>query len=235
MYLCRLPQILFDKFRTMRLMQNNYTYLLMDLDGTVTDPMEGITRAVQYALASLGIEVQDRRLLCPFIGPPLKVSFQEFYHLDEAETAQAISKYREYFSAQGIFENQIYEGMKAFLQTQQAAGKQLILATSKPEPFALRILDYFQITPYFTFVGGSSLDHTRTEKEEVIRYILDSLPISDLSSAIMIGDRKFDIEGAHLNGLRAIGVLYGYGSREELEQAGADYLAADLTELSRLV
>lgn len=216
-------------------MRNKYTYLLMDLDGTVTDPMEGITRGVQYALASLGVDVQDRRLLCPFIGPPLKASFQEFYHLNEEDTTRAIAKYREYFSTQGIFENEMYEGMEAFLQTQQAAGKQLVLATSKPEPFALRILDYFQLTPYFTFVGGSSLDNGRTEKEEVIRYILDSLAISDLSSAIMIGDRKFDIEGAHANGLQAIGVLYGYGSREELERAGADYLAADLAELSRLV
>lgn len=216
-------------------MRNKYTYLLMDLDGTVTDPMEGITRGVQYALASLGVDVQDRRLLCPFIGPPLKASFQEFYHLNEEDTTRAIAKYREYFSTQGIFENEMYEGMEAFLQTQQTAGKQLVLATSKPEPFALRILDYFQLTPYFTFVGGSSLDNGRTEKEEVIRYILDSLAISDLSSAIMIGDRKFDIEGAHANGLQAIGVLYGYGSREELERAGADYLAADLAELSRLV
>lgn len=216
-------------------MRNKYTYLLMDLDGTVTDPMEGITRGVQYALASLGVDVQDRRLLCPFIGPPLKASFQEFYHLNEEDTTRAIAKYREYFSTQGIFENEMYEGMEAFLQMQQAAGKQLVLATSKPEPFALRILDYFQLTPYFTFVGGSSLDNGRTEKEEVIRYILDSLAISDLSSAIMIGDRKFDIEGAHANGLQAIGVLYGYGSREELERAGADYLAADLAELSRLV
>lgn len=216
-------------------MQQKYTYLLMDLDGTVTDPMEGITRAVEHALSSFGIEVKDRRQLCPFIGPPLKASFREFYGFNEEEIERAVLKYREYFSTRGIFENKLYEGMKGFLEAQQTAGKQLILATSKPEHYARRILDYFQLTPYFTFIGGSSLDNQRTEKEEVIRYILDTLPITDLSSVIMIGDRKFDVEGAHLNGLSAIGVLYGYGSREELEQAGADYLAADLTELSRLV
>lgn len=220
---------------TTRDMQKKYTHLLMDLDGTVTDPMEGITRAVEYALSSFGIEINDRRQLYPFIGPPLKASFREFYGFNEEEAGRAILKYREYFSARGIFENKLYEGMKEFLESQRAAGKQLILATSKPEHYACRILDYFQLTPYFTFIGGSSLDDQRFEKAEVIRHILATLPITDLSSAIMVGDRKFDIEGAHLNGLPAIGVLYGYGSREELEQAGADYLAADLTELSRLV
>lgn len=216
-------------------MKKKYTYLLMDLDGTVSDPVEGITRAVQQALAAVGIEVQDRRLLHPFIGPPLKASFQEFYHLNEEETMRAIVKYREYFSSRGIFENELYEGMREFLAAQQKAGKQIILATSKPEIYARRILDYFEITPYFAFIGGSSLDQQRTEKDEVIRYILDTFPITDLSEAIMIGDRRFDIEGAHRNGLPAIGVLYGYGSREELEQAGADALAADLRELSELI
>lgn len=217
------------------LMKKNYQYLLMDLDGTVTDPMEGITHSVQHALSAFGIEVRDLRELCPFIGPPLKNSFMEFYHFTEEQAEQAIGKYREYFSGKGIFENKIYEGMEDFLAEQVRQGKQLSLATSKPEPFARQILEYFGIDSYFTFIGGSTLDGTRSEKPDVVRYVLESQHITDYASAVMIGDRKFDIEGAKANGIDSIGVLYGYGSQTELTQAGANHLVTNLNELASLL
>lgn len=216
-------------------MEKKYSTILMDLDGTVTDPGEGITRSVAYALESLGIRVADRKALYPFIGPPLQESFRDFYSLNDRQTAEAIRAYRAYFSTQGIFENEVYPGMEAFLQKQTAAGRRIYLATSKPEPFASRILAHFHLSPYFAGIAGSTLDGKRAEKGEVIRYLLDTFPIATDELPVMIGDRKYDVEGAHQHGLPAIGVLYGYGSREELEKAGADYLARDLAELDRLL
>lgn len=216
-------------------MKKSYQYLLMDLDGTVTDPMEGITHSVRHALSAFGIEVQDLRDLCPFIGPPLKESFMEFYHFTEEQAETAIGKYREYFSGKGIFENKIYEGMEDFLAEQVRRGKQISLATSKPEPFAKQILEHFGIDQYFTFVGGSTFDAIRSEKPDIVRYVLESQQITDYSSAVMIGDRKFDMEGAKANGLDSIGVLYGYGSQTELTQAGANHLVTNLNELASLL
>lgn len=216
-------------------MKRNYDFILMDLDGTVTDPVEGITRAVAYALEGMGIPVADRRTLCPFIGPPLQDSFREFFGFTDKQIAEAIERYRTYFSAKGIFENEVYAGMEEFLRKQTKRGRRIYLATSKPEPFARKILEHFQLSAYFTGIAGSSLDGKRTEKADVIRYLLDTYPLIDRSAAVMIGDRKFDVEGAHHEGIPAIGVLYGYGSREELEKAGADFLALDLDDLDRLL
>lgn len=216
-------------------MKNKYDSIVMDLDGTVTDPVEGITRSVAHALESLRIQVEDRGALCPFIGPPLQDSFREFYGLNDRQTADAIRAYRAYFSTKGIFENEVYPGMEAFLERQTQRGSRIYLATSKPEPFARKILDYFHLSPYFTGIAGSTLDGKRSEKGEVIRYLLDMYPEIACRPAVMIGDRKFDVEGARQHGLPAIGVLYGYGSRQELEKAGADFLARDLEELDRLL
>ncbi len=216
-------------------MKKKYPTILIDLDGTVTDPGEGITRSVAHALESLGIRVDDRRTLYPFIGPPLQASFREFYGLDDRQVAKAIRAYRAYFSEKGIFENEVYPGMEAFLRQQTAAGSRIYLATSKPEAFAVRILDHFHLSSYFAGIAGSTLDGKRVEKAEVIGYLLDRFPIDRNEPAVMIGDRKYDVEGAHRHGLPAIGVLYGYGSREELEKAGADLLACDLDELGRLL
>lgn len=216
-------------------MKKKYRTLLMDLDGTLTDPGEGITRSVAHALAGLGIQVDDRRTLYPFIGPPLQDSFRAFYGLDDRQVAQAIEAYRAYFSEKGIFENEVYPGIEAFLREQTNAGCRIYLATSKPETFAVRILDHFHLSTYFAGIAGSTLDGKRVEKGEVIRYLLNNFPIDRKEPAVMIGDRKYDVEGAHQNGLPAIGVLYGYGSREELKEAGADFLARDLEELGRLL
>jgi haloacid dehalogenase superfamily, subfamily IA, variant 1 with third motif having Dx(3-4)D or Dx(3-4)E len=212
-----------------------YQYLLLDLDGTVTDPMVGITRSVQYALSFFGITIYNLEELCPFIGPPLKDSFKEFYHFTDEQAEEAVQKYREYFSAKGIFENEVYEGMEEFLKDQTQQGKNVMLATSKPEPFAIQILEHFNLGRYFSFIGGSTFDGSRSTKTDVIRYVLDTQDIKDLSKVVMVGDRKHDIEGAKENGVDSVGVLYGYGSEAELKQAGADYIVASIAELATVL
>lgn len=216
-------------------MRKDYQYLLLDLDGTITDPMIGITRSVQYALSFFGIKVSNLEELCPFIGPPLIDSFKEFYHFTDEQTQIALKKYREYFSTKGIFENIVYDGIEEFLQSQINQGRKLMLATSKPEPFAKRILEHFKLDHYFSFVGGATLDGTRSTKTDVIRYVLKTNQITDLSRVIMIGDRKHDIIGAKNNGITSIGVLYGYGDKTELQRAGADYIVADINELTTII
>ncbi len=210
-------------------------YLLFDLDGTLTDPKEGITRSVAYALSKLGIEITDMDTLLPFIGPPLKEMFVEYAGLPESDALRAVEYYRERFQETGIFENILYDGIPELLAKLKGAGKKILLATSKPEVFAKRILEHFSLTSYFDFIGGSTLDHTRDRKEEVIRYVMGCTGITDPGRAVMIGDREHDVLGAKVCGMEAIGVLYGYGSREELELAGAAGIATDLLELSTML
>lgn len=212
-----------------------YAYILLDLDGTITDPMEGITKSVAFALNHFGIEVDDIRELCPFIGPPLIDSFKEFYQFTDEQAREAVAKYRERFATTGIFENKLYEGMTDFLERATQQGYTLMLATSKPFVFATRILKYFEIGKYFAFVGGSGLDGSLPTKTDVIRYVLEENKLDDLSKVVMIGDRKHDIFGAKEAGIDSIGVLYGYGSREELTNAGADRIVKNLGELKEVL
>ena len=209
-----------------------FDVILMDLDGTISDPFLGITRSVAFALRHFGIVVDDLRVLAPFIGPPLRFSFREFYHLSEAEVVVAIAKYREYFSSKGIFENVLYEGMRDFLERAYACGKVLMVATSKPTVFAERILAYFGIHRFFSFVGGCGLDGSREMKAEVIRFVLEENGITDLSGVVMVGDRSYDIEGARCLGIASVGVLYGYGNMAEL--SNADFLAKDVKGLCQI-
>ncbi len=213
-----------------------YTHLLFDLDGTLTDSMPGITRSVQYALKHFGIEVEDLAQLRPFIGPPLKDSFREIYRFTQEQATLATAKYHEYFSTKGIFENAVYPRIKDFLQQQKNENRSVLLATSKPEILAKQILDHFELTPYFDFIGGATFDDSRSYKKDVIHYVLETCHLNNrLDECIMIGDRKHDIEGAKANCIASVGVLYGYGSHEELSQAGADYLVNDLTELQTIL
>lgn len=202
-----------------------YDYFLFDLDGTLTDPGLGITNSVAYALGKYGITVEDRRELYPFIGPPLRQSFSEFYGFDEEKTKEAVAFYREYFSEKGLFENEVYEGIPEVLSQLKQAGKKLLVATSKPEEFTNRILEHFGLAEYFDFVAGATMDETRNEKADIIAYALEQIADADKSKIVMVGDRKFDILGARENGIDSIGVLYGYGPRAELEEAQATYIA----------
>lgn len=213
----------------------NYEYILLDLDGTVTDPANGITNSVMYALKKYGIEVSDRSELYKFIGPPLWESFEKYYGFSKEEAKKAVECYREYYKDKGIYENLVNEGFEGLLKLLKANGKTLIVATSKPEVFAKQILEHFDIAKYFTFIAGGNLDGTRVKKEEVIFYALESCNILEKSKVIMIGDREHDIIGAKKNSIHSMGVLFGYGDREELENAGADYIVETVSDIGRIL
>ncbi|MBR4858169.1 MAG: HAD family hydrolase [Clostridia bacterium] len=210
----------------------NYDVILFDLDGTITDPGIGITNSVAHALKKYGIAVEDRAELYKFIGPPLHKSFEEFYGVDGL---QAVEYYREYYRDKGIYENVVYTGVEDMLKKLNSAGKKVILATSKPEVFAKEVLRYFGLTDYFYYAAGANLDGTLTDKAEVIAYALKEGGVTDKPSVIMVGDREHDIIGAKKNGIDSMGVLYGYGSREELENAGADYIASSVEKITDLL
>ena len=202
-----------------------YKYLLFDLDGTLTDPGLGITNSVMYALRKFDINVEDRTSLYKFIGPPLRDSFETFYGFSSEKSELAVQYYREYFSERGLYENEAYDGIADLLTQLKERGKSLIVATSKPESFAIKILQHFKLYDYFDFVAGATMDATRNKKVDIIKYALESCNISEKSSVIMIGDREHDIIGAKENGLDSIGVLFGYGSYDELKSAGATFIA----------
>lgn len=212
-----------------------YKYILFDLDGTLTDPGLGITNAVMYALKKFNIEVPDRSELYKFIGPPLLESFQKYYNMPEEESQMALQYYREYFKPYGLYENTVYDGIKELLEELKLQGKKLILATSKPEPFAVEILRHFDLQKYFDFVAGATMDEKRVRKADVIAYALESCGITELSEAIMIGDREHDVLGAKEVGLRCVGVLYGYGDLEEMETAGANYIAKNSEDILKII
>lgn len=210
--------------------------ILFDLDGTLTDPAEGITKAVEVALNHYGITVEDRSTLNKFIGPPLDESFPEFYGFNDEQVREATRVFREYFGRQGWAENIPYPGIDKLLGDLKAAGKKLIIATSKPEEFAVRIMNHFGLAQYMDVIAGASTDNQEgAKKANVIRKALQRAGVEDLSSVVMVGDRRHDVAGGHEVGLKVIGVLYGYGDRAEHEAAGADYIAEDIPSLEKLL
>lgn len=211
-----------------------YKNVLFDLDGTLTDPAEGITNALMHAQRRLGRPVSPREDLFVFIGPPLIETFMSEWGLSREESEQALVYYREHFGTKGLFENVPYEGIGDCLAGLKEAGLRLFVATSKPEPLSLRILEHFDLIKYFEAVAGSTMDEKRTKKGEVIAYALETYGL-DPKETVMVGDRKHDVIGAAENGVPCVGVLYGYGSRAELMEAGAAALAADLNQLTALL
>ena len=212
-----------------------YSVILFDLDGTLTDPAEGITNSVAYALRFYGIDVKEKSELNKFIGPPLIGAFEEYYKFSYDQATEALAKYREYFSSKGIFENKIYDGINEMLSELRKRGKRLIVATSKPDEFAVKILKHFDIYDEFEFVAGATMDEKRTNKADVIEYALASCGISDRRECLMVGDRKHDIIGASKCGLDSMGVLYGYGDHSELTDAGATYLAERVSDILEII
>ena len=212
-----------------------YNIVLFDLDGTLTDPGEGITNSVAYALKKFNIEVEDRKELYNFIGPPLIDSFMKFYGMNYEDGLKAVEYYREYFGVTGIFENTMFDGIPELLDKIKKSGRKISLATSKPEQYAVRILEHFGLTKYFDFIGAATMDESRSKKADVITYTLNNLGVTDKSEVVMIGDRHHDIEGANLNGLDSIGVLFGYGDRNELEKAGATYIAETINDINKFL
>ncbi len=212
-----------------------YQHILFDLDGTLTDSAEGITKSTAHALKHFNIEVEDLSSLNKFIGPKLQDSFMEYYDFTEEQADLAAEIFRQRFAKIGKFENKLYAGIKELLEKLKTSGRKLYVATSKPMVYSKEILDYFSISQYFEDIVGCELDGTRTDKSEVIAYTIEKNGISKAERLVMVGDRKFDVLGAKENGLPVIGVLYGFGSRQELTESGADRLAEDLAELEKML
>ena len=212
-----------------------YEYVFFDLDGTLTDSGEGIINAAVYALEKYNIEVNDRSELRKFIGPPLQDSFSTDYGFSEDEIEDVIKTFREYYSEKGIFENTIYENIQTVLFELKNRGKKLVVATSKPEVFTKKVLDHFNISSYFDYVSGATLNNEKIQKVDIIRDAICKLGITDKSKVIMVGDRKLDVLGAKENGIDSIGVLWGYGDLLELEKVGPTYIAEKVLDLLEII
>ncbi len=213
-----------------------YKHIFFDLDGTITEPVVGITNAIIYALGKYGIGVSDRTTLYKFIGPPLRDSFMEFCGFSAEKAEEAVRYYREYYSVDGILENDIMPGMEEAICRLRNAGCHLYVATSKPEKFAKEILEHLRLSDYFDIIAGSLMDGSRDKKELVIAYLLEQAGIGDSAESIydivMVGDRKFDIIGARHFGMDNIGVTFGYGDREEFLACGAMKIVDTAAELA---
>lgn len=214
-----------------------FKYLLFDLDGTLTNPFEGITRCVQYALFSCGINEPDLNKLKPFIGPPLVDAFMQFYGLPKDVAYFALEKYRERFSKKGWLENELFDGIENLLRDLNSADYTIALATSKPEDFAVKILNHFNIGKYFDVTVGATMDNTRSNKSDVIKEVFNRLSLNDSerSSVLMIGDRMHDILGAKENGIKSLGVKFGFATPDELENADADFIVNNIDELRKFL
>lgn len=212
-----------------------YNIVLFDLDGTLTEPKEGITKSIRYALNKFGLDEENPQELVKFIGPPLQESFMKYYGFDEQKAWQAVLYYREYFSTRGIFENAVFAGIEDMLCELKQGGRKIVLATSKPTVYSVQILEHFGLAGYFNLVVGSNLDGSRIVKAEIIRDALAAVRSDERENPVMVGDRKHDIIGARFNGIDSIGVSYGYGSRTELQEAGASHIVDTVNELRHLL
>lgn len=202
-----------------------YNTVLFDLDGTIINSEKGILNSVEYALNKYGATMPDRSTLNFFLGPPLEDSFMKLLNTTPEQAQILVKYYREYYPEKGIFEVELYDGIAQLLKKIKATGRKIVLATSKPEEFAARILKHLEIDGFFDVISGATFDNTRSDKPSVIAYALKCCGITDCSTAVMVGDRKYDCIGAENFGMDSIGVLYGFGDREELEGAGAKYIA----------
>ncbi len=210
-----------------------YNVFLFDLDGTLTESSDGIFKCFSYALERYGLEIGENKER--LIGPPIVDSFMDFYGLDKDQAMEAMEIFRERYSVKGLYENQVYDGVEEMLKKLNEAGKRVVVATSKPEVFARKILAHFQLDQYFEFIAGAGLKGVRDAKSEVIEYALENCKITDRSEVLMIGDRKHDVLGAHENGLDCLGILYGFGNRAELEEAKAEYIEEHVEDILKYV
>ena len=206
-------------------------YFFFDLDGTLCDTGEGVLNGVIVALSRFGINVTDKASLGGFMGPPLHDSFRRFFGFTDEQAAEAVKIYREYYSKTGVLEFTPYDGIEELLVSLKNDGKKLFVATSKPVYYANRVLDKCGFSKYFDGIYGSEFDGTRSKKIDVLRYAVAQSGIADLSEGVMIGDREYDIIGAKTVGLESVGILFGYGSREELEACGADHIFEKPSEI----
>lgn len=215
----------------MKIAQNRRDIVLFDLDGTVIDSSLGITRCVRYSMEKMGMKPLEVEELTCFIGPPLKEMFIESFHLEEEQAKQMVCYYRERYQTKGVYENTVYNKIPEVLKELKKRNYQVALATSKPELFAKKILQFLELDGYFDFIGGSTLGEERNTKAKVIAYVMEKMKIACKNRIVIIGDRKHDILGAKEMGIASIGVLYGFGSKEELENAGADLILEKIENL----
>lgn len=205
--------------------------ILFDLDGTLTDSAEGVIRSAQHMQEKMGIPKWADEDLVFIVGPPLLKTFTEDFKMTEEDAQKALGYFRERYASVGLFENKVYDGVLEMLKALKEKGKRLAVATSKKEETAVRILKHFQLDTYFEVIGGDDREVGRDTKAKVIEYVLEKME-ADKKDAIMVGDRKFDVEGAHLAGILCIAIEYGYGGRAEFEACGADYICATAKNLA---
>ena len=210
-----------------------YDLIMFDLDGTLVNSEEGVTKTVQYALSACGIEENNQDTLRRCIGPPLIDAFMEYYGMTEAEGLKALEKYRERYKTTGVYENEIFPDVEYVLKTLKENGKKVALATSKPHIFAREVLKSFNLTKYFDIIVGAEFDGTRNDKADVIKEVLNQA--GEYKKPVMIGDRKHDVEGAKKNGLPCIGVSFGFAPEGELEEYGAIAIADDMNNLLEIL
>ena len=209
--------------------------VIFDLDGTITDPAEGIVNSIARALFAMNRTMISEEIRRRFIGPALMDSFTRYCNMTPDEARQAIAYFREYYGERGMYECYVFDGIEPLFRRLKAAGKRLAVATAKAEPFARKLLRHYGIDTYFDCIAAASLDNTRNDKADIIAYALTSLGVGDPGRAVMVGDRCYDVAGGHTAGLPVVGVLYGYGGHTELAEAGADAIAANLTELKDIL
>lgn len=210
-----------------------YKCLLFDLDGTVTDSSEGIINSIIYALEKMDVTITDKEVLKKFVGPPLMDSYKKYFGFTQKEAELGLRLFREYFAEKGIYENRLFDGMKSLLEDLFTNGYQLVLATSKPDLYANRILEHFDIKKYFTHISACPMDEANTTKLDVIKSALEMTDIKNKNEILMIGDTTFDITGARICGVDSLGVLYGTDTAEELKNA--TYLAKDIDEIRNIL
>ena len=210
-------------------------YVFFDLDGTITNPASGITNSAKYALEKFGVKVKSNAELLAFIGPPLQDSFKEFYGFDLHTAMKAVKVYRKHYKDHGIFDCYIYENIETLLKTLKEKGYKLALATSKPQKYAVKILQHFDLDKYFDFISGATFSLERCDKADIIKYALDNLKIDDTSKVVMVGDRKYDVEGARIHNIECIGLLHGFGGLDELKSANAKYIVKDPLEILEII
>ena len=208
-----------------------YETILFDLDGTLTDPAKGLTLGFEYALRKMGMPPESREALRRFIGPPLLDVWQTEYGLTKAEAERMIAVFREYYDVYGWWDNTPYEGIREQLGILKSRGYRLLVATSKPERTAKRVLSLFALDKYFEFIGGAESGSERYTKTAVLKYVLESTGTS-LDGAILVGDRMYDAEGAREVGIDSLGVLWGHGSQEEIDSSGFAHIIKDVEDLS---
>ena len=212
----------------------DYKIIAFDLDGTLTNPESGLICGFKYALDAYGVKYGSDESLKKFIGPPLQVAWAEEYGVSRETAVEMLLKFREFYNVYGWWDNKPYEGVREMLAALRASGRILVVATSKPEPIAKRVLKLFELDSYFDFIGGASTDLRRDTKEQVLSYALDAVGCTDRAEAILVGDRKYDAEGARLCGIDSLGVLWGHGSAEELSASGCTLIADTPDEVVRL-